>query len=156
MDQMLAQQLGQETQLPSLEMSLGIVRDRRQLLDDGYSCVYTNTIAWRNATTPLPMEHNPRAVFERLFGDSETTDARRPAGAHAQGPQHPRLGHREGRAISQRGLGADATAPSWRSTWTRCATSSGASSRGSTRAQELPLDRSAGRRSGVVRGARRA
>jgi hypothetical protein len=42
----------------------------------GYSCVYSNTIAWRSATTPLPMEVNPRAVFERLFGAADTTDQR--------------------------------------------------------------------------------
>ena len=41
--------------------------------DNGYSCVYTNTIAWRSPTTPLPMEHNPRVVFERLFGEGGTT-----------------------------------------------------------------------------------
>ena len=44
--------------------------------DLGYSCAYTNTIAWRSPTTPLPMENNPRAVFERLFGDSGTHRSR--------------------------------------------------------------------------------
>ena len=44
--------------------------------DNGYSCVYTNTIAWRSPTTPLPMEHNPRVVFERLFGEGGTTAER--------------------------------------------------------------------------------
>ena len=42
----------------------------------GYSCAYSSTISWRNATTPLPMENNPRNVFERLFGASDTTDAK--------------------------------------------------------------------------------
>ena len=42
--------------------------------DSGYSCVYQNTIAWRTPTAPLVMENNPRAVFERLFGASDTTD----------------------------------------------------------------------------------
>src|SRR5262249_16638700 len=42
--------------------------------DVGYACVYTNTISWRTDNTPLPMENNPRAVFERLFGDSGSTD----------------------------------------------------------------------------------
>jgi len=42
--------------------------------DQNYSCAYTNTVCWRTPTTPLPMEPNPRAVFERLFGDGESTD----------------------------------------------------------------------------------
>ena len=42
--------------------------------DGGYSCTYTSTISWRGPTTPLPMEYNPRVVFERLFGDGGTTD----------------------------------------------------------------------------------
>jgi len=75
MDQIFAQQLGQDTPLPSLEMSLESYETAGSCSGNGYSCVYTSTIAWRNATTPLPMERNPRAVFERLFGDSETTDA---------------------------------------------------------------------------------
>ena len=41
--------------------------------DAGYSCAYANTLSWRKPTTPLPMENNPRAVFERLFGDSDST-----------------------------------------------------------------------------------
>ena len=40
----------------------------------GFACAYTNTISWKSANTPLPMQHNPRAVFERLFGDSGSTD----------------------------------------------------------------------------------
>ena len=42
--------------------------------DSGYSCAYTNTVSWRGPTTPLPVEVNPRAVFERLFGDGDSTD----------------------------------------------------------------------------------
>jgi hypothetical protein len=74
MDQMLAQELGHHTQLASLELALE-GRDFAGSCDVGYSCAYNNTIAWRTATTPLPMEHNPRVVFERLFGDSGSTDA---------------------------------------------------------------------------------
>jgi len=69
-----AQQFGQQTPLPSLEMSLESYETAGSCSGNGYSCVYTSTIAWRNSTTPLPMERNPRAVFERLFGDSDTTD----------------------------------------------------------------------------------
>src|SRR5262249_4087953 len=43
--------------------------------DQNYSCAYTNTVCWRSATTPLPMEPNPRAIFERLFGEGENTDS---------------------------------------------------------------------------------
>ncbi len=70
----MAQHLGQETQLASLELALDSV-EVLGACDAGYSCAYANTIAWRTPTTPLPMENNPRAVFERLFGASDSTDA---------------------------------------------------------------------------------
>ena len=73
MDQYIAREQGQHTQLASLELALDS-RDVSGSCDIGFSCTYTNTIAWRSETTPLPMENNPRAVFERLFGDSGTTD----------------------------------------------------------------------------------
>jgi Protein of unknown function (DUF1552) len=76
MDQILAQHVGADTQLRSLEMSLEGYETAGTCSGNGYSCVYVTTIAYRDATTPLPMERNPRAVFERLFGDSETTDPR--------------------------------------------------------------------------------
>ena len=72
MDQIAAQELGKETQLSSLELCL----DSSELIggcDAGYSCAYANTLSWRNPTTALPMENQPRAVFERLFGDSDDT-----------------------------------------------------------------------------------
>src|SRR5207247_2927411 len=65
--------LGKHTELASLELGL-----EQPFLaggcDSGYSCAYTNTLSWRGPTTPLPVEINPRSVFERLFGDSESTD----------------------------------------------------------------------------------
>ena len=72
-DQAIAQQIGQTTPLPSLEIGL---QDVRMVggCDSGYSCAYSNTISWSSPTTPLPYETNPRRVFERLFGDGETTD----------------------------------------------------------------------------------
>ena len=73
MDQLAARELGRQTQLASLELALD-GRDFTGSCDDGFSCAFTNTIAWANETTPLPMENNPRVVFERLFGDSGTTD----------------------------------------------------------------------------------
>ena len=74
-DQIAAKELGQKTLLGSLELGV----ESNQLAggcDSGYSCAYTNTFSWRNANNPLPVEINPRAVFERLFGDGESTDAK--------------------------------------------------------------------------------
>jgi hypothetical protein len=73
-DQLIAREFAQETQLGSLEIALDS-RDVSGSCDVGFSCTYTNTISWRNETTPLLGENNPRAVFERLFGDSGSTDA---------------------------------------------------------------------------------
>ncbi len=73
MDQIAGRVLGQETQLATLELAID-GRDFAGSCDEGFSCAYTNTISWANETTPLPMENNPRAVFERLFGDSGSTD----------------------------------------------------------------------------------
>ncbi len=73
-DQIAAQALSKYTQFGSLEIGI----ESNQLAgncDSGYSCAYTNTIAWRGETTPLPVENNPRAIFERMFGDGESTDA---------------------------------------------------------------------------------
>lgn len=72
-DQIAAQSLSQHTQFGSLELGI----ESNQLAgncDSGYSCAYTNTISWRSDTTPLPVENNPRAIFERMFGDGESTD----------------------------------------------------------------------------------
>ncbi len=73
-DQIAANQFGQHTQLASLELGLESA-DSGGAGDPGFSKVYDATISWRGPTTPLPMEHNPRAVFERLFGDSGSTTA---------------------------------------------------------------------------------
>src|SRR5256886_7156462 len=73
-DQIAAKEFGKNTQLASLEVGL----DMPSLAggcDSGYSCAYTNTISWRGPTSPNPMEMNPRALFERLFGDGDSTDA---------------------------------------------------------------------------------
>jgi hypothetical protein len=74
MDQIAAKQLGQHTQLASLELGMES-SESAGTCASGFSCAYTSTIAWRTATTPLPMEHDPRAVFERLLGDSGSTNA---------------------------------------------------------------------------------
>jgi hypothetical protein len=71
-DQLLARELGKHTQLGSLELSLDATQNAGACTAN-LSCVYTHTISWRGAKQPLPMEYNPRAVFERLFGDSGST-----------------------------------------------------------------------------------
>ena len=73
MDQVAAREAGRHTQLASLELALES-GDDVGTCGGGYTCAYTNTICWRSATTPLPMETNPRAVFERLLGDAAGTD----------------------------------------------------------------------------------
>jgi hypothetical protein len=67
-DQLAAQQIGKETRLPSLELSMDLVSMVGQC-DNGYACVYQNDLSWSSPTTPLPSEAHPRKVFERLFGD---------------------------------------------------------------------------------------
>ncbi len=72
MDQIAAGVLGRETVLASLELAI----DPNELIgacEAGWSCAYANTLSWRNPTNPLPMENQPRAVFERLFGDTDDT-----------------------------------------------------------------------------------
>ena len=75
-DQIAAAEFGKQTQLGSLELAIE-GRDFAGSCDAGYSCAYTNTISWRSASTPLPMENDPRAVFERLFGDGDLDPAAR-------------------------------------------------------------------------------
>jgi uncharacterized protein DUF1552 len=72
-DQLLARHFAGETQLPSLELSMDVPANAGACTGN-LSCVYTHTLSWRSPTQPLPMEWNPRAVFERLFGDSGSTD----------------------------------------------------------------------------------
>ena len=74
-DQIAAAEFGKQTPLPSLELAI----DLDFLVgncENGYSCAYMNTVSWRTPTTPLPMENNPRVVFERLFGDGGTREQR--------------------------------------------------------------------------------
>ena len=75
-DQIAARRLCRDTRLPSLELTM----ENSFLVgncDNGYNCVYVNTLSWASPTTPLPMENNPRLVFERLFGEGGTVDERR-------------------------------------------------------------------------------
>jgi hypothetical protein len=75
-DQMAAAKIGQETPLPSLELATEDFSGLVGSCDVGFSCTYMNTISWRTPTTPLPMEINPRVVFDRLFGDGATAEER--------------------------------------------------------------------------------
>jgi Protein of unknown function (DUF1552) len=72
-DQIAAKEFGKYTQLASLEIGLE-TPEVVGACESAYGCAYYNTISWRNETTPLPMENRPRVIFERLFGDSGTTD----------------------------------------------------------------------------------
>ena len=83
MDQLVAQELGRQTQLASLEVAIDLT-DMIGTCDSGYSCAYSNTLCWRTPTTPVPMENRPRRVFERLFGDSDSTSPAERAARHRQ------------------------------------------------------------------------
>ena len=74
-DQILAQEMGKYTQLASLELAIES-GETAGTCDTGYACPYTNTLSWKAPGTPLPTQNNPRLVFERLFGDSSSTDPR--------------------------------------------------------------------------------
>jgi hypothetical protein len=75
-DQMIAQQIGRETLLPSLQLAVEDPGANSSNCGEGYSCVYTNTISWASPSDPLPMELNPQVVFERMFGDGSTVEER--------------------------------------------------------------------------------
>ncbi|MBM18128.1 MAG: hypothetical protein CL947_03630 [Epsilonproteobacteria bacterium] len=76
MDQLLANTIGQQTPLPSLELGLEGADTVNGVgtCDVGFSCAYQNRLAWSGPSTPLPVETNPRVVFERLFGGVDSTD----------------------------------------------------------------------------------
>src|SRR5689334_12989139 len=73
MDQILARHFAAETQVASLELSMDAPANAGACTGN-LSCVYTHTLSWRSPTQPLPMEWNPRAVFEKLFGDCGSTE----------------------------------------------------------------------------------
>src|SRR5438477_2196848 len=77
-DQIAAKQVGQETQLPSLELAMDLLQVVGQC-DNGYACVYQNNLSWSSPTTPLPAEAHPRIVFESLFGEGGSMADRRAA-----------------------------------------------------------------------------
>src|SRR6187401_243228 len=73
MDQLLARQFARETQVASLELAMDAPANAGAC-SGNLSCVYTHTLSWRSPTQPLPVEYNPRAVFEKLFGDAGSTE----------------------------------------------------------------------------------
>jgi hypothetical protein len=75
-DQYYVDVIGRESALPSLELGVEDMSGSPGGCAYGYSCVYMNTLAWRTPTAPLPMELNPQAVFERLFGEAGTPEQR--------------------------------------------------------------------------------
>jgi hypothetical protein len=75
-DQMAAARIGQQTLLPSLELAVEDYSGLVGSCDVGFSCTYMNTISWRTPTSPMPMEINPRVVFDRMFGDGATAEER--------------------------------------------------------------------------------
>ena len=77
-DQVAAQQIGQQTQLPSLELAMDLLQTVGQC-DNGYACVYQNNLSWSTPTTPLPAEAHPRLVFESLFGEGGNATERQAA-----------------------------------------------------------------------------
>src|SRR5205085_9027849 len=77
-DQIAAQQIGRESQLPSLELAMDLLQTVGQC-DNGYACVYQNNLSWSSPTTPLPAEAHPRLVFESLFGEGGSKADRKAA-----------------------------------------------------------------------------
>ncbi len=75
-DQLIAQKIGTETLMPSMQLAVEDPGANSSNCGEGYSCVYTNTISWSSPTQPLPMELNPQVVFERMFGDGSTAEQR--------------------------------------------------------------------------------
>ena len=75
-DQLIAQKIGTESLIPSLQLAVEDPGANSSNCGEGYSCTYTNTISWASPTSPLPMELNPQVVFERMFGDGSTAEQR--------------------------------------------------------------------------------
>ncbi len=76
LDQVIADKIAGETQFKSIEVAIEDVTGYIGACDVGYSCTYINTLSWKTPTTPLPMETNPRVLFERLFGGAGTPEER--------------------------------------------------------------------------------
>ncbi len=71
-DQVVAQRIGQETPFPSIEVATEDFTGYVGACSPGFNCAYLNTVSWKSPSTPLPMDINPRVVFERMFGQAGT------------------------------------------------------------------------------------
>ena len=131
------QRARQETPLPSLELALESQERSLGSCDNGYACVYINTISWRTPTTPLPMEIHPRVVFERLFGDGGNAAAAAGAGAQDATASSTRSSRKRRGCSSARRRRSHARSTS---TSTRCARSSSGFSAPSSRPASSSLD----------------
>src|SRR5688572_5328716 len=80
-DQLIAQHIGQDTPLPSLELS---IEESVLACEAAFSCAYRNSISWKSPNDPLPMQNNPRLVFEKLFGDGKDRKSTRLNSSHSQ------------------------------------------------------------------------
>ena len=87
-DQIVAQQIGQDTPFPSLEVATEDFTGYVGACSPGFNCAYLNTVSWSSPSTPLPMDINPRVVYERMFGQ---------AGSPAQECERQQLMARRGR-----------------------------------------------------------
>jgi len=76
LDQLVARSIGQDTTFPSIEVATEDFTGLVGACDPGYSCAYMNTLNWQTPTTPLPMEINPRTLFDRMFGGGNTREER--------------------------------------------------------------------------------
>ena len=83
-DQIIANKIGQETPVPSLQLAIEDPGANSSNCGEGYSCAYTNSISWASPTQPLPMELNPQIVFEKLFGDVQAKSAEERAARREQ------------------------------------------------------------------------
>ena len=99
-DQMIAQKIGQDNLMPSMQCAVEDPGSNSSNCGEGYSCTYTNTISWSSPTDPLPMELNPQVIFERMFGDGSTPEQR--ARRQKAGRQHSGLAYGQSRSPSHR------------------------------------------------------
>jgi hypothetical protein len=83
-DQIIAQKIGQDNLMPSLQQAIEDPGANSSNCGEGYSCAYTNSISWASPSVPLPMELNPQVVFERLFGDVQAKTPEQRAQRRAQ------------------------------------------------------------------------
>ena len=122
LDQVVAQHIGQDTTLPSLELAAETTQQAAAC--SGSACFYNTTLSFRDAHSPLPMEYNPRKVFAQLFGEGDTPEER----AAIANQTKSLLDRITGRTRALRRIWAPAIAPCSTTTWRRCARSSGACS----------------------------